>query len=61
MTLVETGAGVTMVNTSGRTYNFTPSNVFITLGVGWGAFGLALIFNLLYYALHPSQVWLYFH
>merc|ERR1711988_1759069 len=56
VTLVKTGAGVTMFNTEGRTYNFTSSQVFITLGVGWAAFGLALIFNLIYYVLHPSQV-----
>ena len=60
VTLVKTGAGVTMFNTVGRTYDFTPSHVFITLGVGWAAFGLALVFNLLYYVLHPSQVSLYF-
>ena len=28
----------------------------VTLGIGWAAFGLSLIFNILYYALHPSQV-----
>ena len=56
VTLVNTGGGVTMVNTVGRTYTFTPSHVFITLGVGWAAFGLALILNVLYYVLHPSQV-----
>ena len=28
----------------------------MTLGIGWTAFGLSLIFNILYYALHPSQV-----
>ena len=26
------------------------------LGIGCTAFGLSLIFNILYYALHPSQV-----
>merc|ERR1719300_977150 len=50
------GENITLVNTVGRTYDFTPSHVFITLGVGWAAFVLALIFNLLYYVLHPSQV-----
>ena len=65
MTLVMTlamdkvGEDITLVNTDGRTYNFTPSHVFITLGVGWAAFGLALILNLIYYVLHPSQVSLY--
>ena len=67
MTLVMTlamdmvGENITLVNTVGRTYNFTPSHVFITLGVGWAAFGLALIFNLLYYVMHPSQVSLHFN
>ena len=62
MTLVMTlamnkvGEHITLVNTVGGTYDFTPSHVFITLGVGWAAFGLALIFNFLYYVLHPSQV-----
>ena len=62
MTLVMTlamdkvGENITLVNTVGGTYDFTSSHVFITLGVGWAAFGLALVFNLLYYVLHPSQV-----
>ena len=51
------GENITLVNTVGGTYDFTPSHVFITLGVGWAAFVLALIFNLLYYVLHPSQVY----
>merc|ERR1719282_858081 len=50
------GEDIIMENTVGRTYNFTRSHVLITLGVGWAAFGLALVFNLLYYVLHPSQV-----
>ena len=54
--MVKAGEDITLVNTAGRTYNFTPSHVFITLGVGWAAFVFALIFNLLYYVLHPSQV-----
>ena len=62
MTLVMTlamdkvGEDITLINTVGGTYTFTPSHVFITLGVGWAPFVLALMFNLLYYALHPSQV-----
>ena len=60
VTVAMTKKDIVMVNTVGGTYNFTPSHVSITLGVGWGAFGLALIFNLLYYALHPSQVLLHF-
>ena len=67
MTLVMTlamdkvGENITLVNTVGGTYTFTSSHVFITLGVGWAAFGLALIFNFLYYVLHPSQVHPYFN
>ena len=60
VTVAMTKKDIVMINTVGRTYIFTPSQVFITLGVGWAAFGLALIFNLLYYALHPSQVLLHF-
>ena len=54
------GEDIIIRNTVGKTYIFTPSDVFITLGVGWAAFGLALVFNLLYYVLHPSQVYPYF-
>ena len=67
MTLVMTlamskvGENITLVNTVGGTYTFTPSHVFTTLGVGWAAFGLALILNVLYYVLHPSQVSLHFY
>merc|ERR1719300_6944 len=56
LAMTPVGENITLVNTVGRTYTFTPSHVFITLGVGWAAFGLALIFNFLYYVLHPSQV-----
>jgi len=55
-TVAITKKDIIMVNTVGKTYIFTPSHVFITLGVGWAAFGLALVFNLVYYVLHPSQV-----
>ena len=53
------GRDIKMVNTKGKTYDFTQSQVFITLGVGWAAFALALVFNILYYVLHPSQVFLH--
>ena len=56
VTVAITREDIIMVNTVGGTYDFTPSHVFIILGVGWTAFGLAQIFNLLYYLLHPSQV-----
>merc|ERR1719300_23351 len=56
LAMTPVGENITLVNTVGGTYTFTPSHVFITLGVGWAAFVLALIFNLLYYILHPSQV-----
>jgi len=48
--------GITMVDKYGRTYIFTTSIVAITLAIGWAAFVLAMILNLLYYVLHPSQV-----
>ena len=61
LAMTPVGENITLVNTVGGTYDFTPSHVFITLGVGWAAFGLALIFNLIYYVLHPSQVSLHFN
>ena len=59
VTLVMTGAAgetITMIDTDGYSHDITSSTVFATLGIGWAAFGLSLIFNILYYALHPSQV-----
>merc|ERR1711879_1017870 len=59
VTLVETGAAggtITMIDTKGFSHDLTSSIVFATLGIGWAAFGLSLLFNILYYALHPSQV-----
>ena len=53
------GEDIIIRNTVGKTYIFTPSEVFITLGVGWAAFGLALIFNFLYYVLHPLSAGLF--
>ena len=43
VTVAITKKDINMVNTVGKAYIFTPSQVFITLGVGWAAFGLALI------------------
>ena len=37
-------------------HDISPHKLLATLGIGWAAFGLSLIFNILYYALHPSQV-----
>ena len=37
-------------------HDITSYKLLVTLGIGWAAFGLSLIFNILYYALHPSQV-----
>ena len=56
LVMTKVGENITLVNTVGGTYNFTPSHVFIMLGVGWAAFALAQIFNLVYYVLHPSDV-----
>ena len=61
VTVATTKEDIVMMDTVGRTYIFTPSQVFITLGVGWAAFVLALILNILYYVLHPSQVSLHFN
>ena len=58
VTLVMTTSGetITMFDTDGYSHDITSSTVFATLGIGWAAFGLSLIFNILYYALHPSDV-----
>ena len=45
-----------MLDTDGYSHVLTSSTVFTTLVIGWAAFGLSLVFNILYYALHPSQV-----
>ena len=50
------GGTITMIDTTGNSHAITSSIVFATLGIGWAAFGLSLLFNILYYALHPSQV-----
>ena len=57
--LLKTGAAggtITMIDTEGYSHDLSSSTVFATLGIGWVAFGLSLIFNILYYALHPSDV-----
>ena len=59
VTLVMTGAAggtITMIDTEGYSHPISSSTVFATLGIGWAAFVLSLVFNILYYALHPSQV-----
>ena len=45
-----------MIDTDGNSHTITSSTLLGTLGIGWAAFGLSLIFNILYYAVHPSQV-----
>ena len=50
------GEKITMIDTDGYSHAISSSTVFTTLGIGWAAFGLSLIFNILYYALHPSEV-----
>ena len=47
---------IKLVDSSGKVQDIPHSKLFSTLGIGWAAFGLSLIFNILYYALHPSQV-----
>ena len=59
VTLVMTGEAkgtLRMIDTDGYSHPISSSTVFATLGIGWAAFVLSLIFNILYYALHPSQV-----
>ena len=50
------GETITMIDTEGYSHVITSSTVFATLGIGWAAFILSLLFNILYYALHPSEV-----
>ena len=56
VTLVKTRDTIDMIDTNGYSHDLTSATVFAPLGIGWAAFGLSLIFNILYYALHPSQV-----
>ena len=45
-----------MIATDGYSHTITSYKLHVTLGIGWAAFSLSLVFNILYYALHPSQV-----
>ena len=54
--LIENGKSFSLIDSSGMSHEILSNKLFITLGIGWAAFGLSLIFNILYYALHPSQV-----
>ena len=50
------GKNIKMKGSDGIIHDITFRVVLATLAIGWAAFGLSLLFNLLYYALHPSQV-----
>ena len=58
VTLLQTTAGekITLVDSSGLPHVITSSTLLTTLALGWAAFALSLVFNFLFYALHPSQV-----
>ena len=58
MVLIEITAEniITVRDTTGIGHEITSSTVLITLAVGWAAFLLSLFLNIVYYALHPSQV-----
>ena len=56
VTLVMTKETITMIDTKGNLHVLKSPIVYATLGIGWAAFGLSFIFNILYYALHPSEV-----
>ena len=47
---------IRLLDSSGFSQKISSYTFLVTLGIGWAAFGLSLIFNFLYYALHPSQV-----
>ena len=57
---IKTEENIQIRDTKGISHSFTPFTVLITLLVGWAAFLLSIVFNILYYALHPSQVTLSF-
>ena len=50
------GKNITIIDTTGLPHEISATTVYTTLAIGWIAFGLAIIFNILYYALHPSKV-----
>ena len=50
------GKSISMYDTKGRRHDLKSSTVLMILGIGWVAFSLCLLFNILYYALHPSKV-----
>ena len=57
MVLLEiTTENITIRDTKGNDQYIKSSTLLIILAVGWAAFLLSLFFNILYYALHPSQV-----
>ena len=50
---------VIMRDSSDIPHEIDSSTVKRIMGIGWAAFILSLFFNILYYALHPSQVGAY--
>ena len=50
------GKNITIIDTAGLPHEISANTVYTTLAIGWIAFDLAIIFNILYYALHPSKV-----
>ena len=54
--LIPNGENTRLVDSSGMSQSIPSYKLLTTLGLGWAAFGLSLIFNILYYALHPSEV-----
>ena len=51
----QAGGTIRITKPNGIGTNISSSTIFMTLGVGWAAFVLSIIFNVIYYALHPSQ------
>ena len=47
---------LTMVDTFGTIHDVSSSNIFTILKLGWAAFVLSIVFNILYYVFHPSKV-----
>ena len=47
---------INMIDSEGYSHSITSTTVDVTLVIGWVAFLFSLILNILYYALHPSQV-----
>jgi len=56
MVMMRDSESITLIAITSRLPKVTSFTVLTVLGVGWAAFVLSLVFNILYYALRPSEV-----